>query len=72
MANQLGCVLVFKRGVDPDEVIARLKTLEDLVDTEYHISNGDNVVETADGRGAITRLNAFNPAWGSGPVWYVP
>lgn len=71
MENQIGCVLVFKPGVDPDEVIARLKVLEDLVDTEYHINDRDNVVPTADGRGAITRLNSFNPNWG-GPVWYVP
>jgi len=72
MNNQLGCVLVFKPGVDPEEVHLRLRALADLVDTEYHISDGDNVVATADGKGAITRLNSFNPKWGSGPVWYVP
>ena len=70
MANQIGCVLVFKPGVDPNEVIARLKQLADLVDLDYHVmDSAPNVVHTPDG--PVTRLHKFNPDHG-GPVWYVP
>ena len=80
--TQIGCVLVFKPGADPNEIIRLLKGLENVVDTTYHRSPVEqaplspklgikNLVTTRDGKESLTALHKFNPEHG-GPVWYVP
>jgi hypothetical protein len=69
--NQIGCVLVFKPGVDPNEVVRKLRALADVVDPSYFVPSTDkNAVVAGDGT-TVTRLHKFNPDHG-GPVWYVP
>jgi hypothetical protein len=80
--DQIGCVLVFKPGVDPNEVIKKLKALEDVVDLNYNMTPGHyekwypgkpqkHLVLSSDRRSTVAALHKFNPEHG-GPVWYIP
>lgn len=82
--EQIGCVLVFKPGADPNEIIRRLKALEGVVDVNYATSPAEfvrynpnkigktkHLVTTKDGQKTIASLHKFTPDTG-GPVWYIP
>ena len=70
--NQIGCVLVFKSGVDPNEIIKRLQAIADVAEPLDYAPdpNAKNVVANRHGE-AVVELRKFNPDHGF-PAWYIP
>jgi hypothetical protein len=86
LPTQIGCIIVFKEGADPNEIIRRLKMLEGIVDETNQLSPAEYVrynpettkgktpkhlVTTRDGKRTITTLHKFIPEQGN-PVFYIP
>ena len=75
--ERLGTVLVFKRGVSPEEAAAALNLIRGVLDLPKETTHYEEcaarrrMIPVTEPFKMIDKIHSFDPDMG-GPVWYIP